>query len=105
MLQKSYDTASEAINDLTKRGYTTDFSIMQEKNCLFCNNTSRELPPEDFTIDEVHRFEGATDPADEMILFAVSSTDKKIKGLVVNAFGIYSDNKASSIVEHLSSHL
>jgi hypothetical protein len=29
--ERSYDTVSEALTDLAKRGYTTDFSVLAEK--------------------------------------------------------------------------
>lgn len=103
--QKTYDTVSEAVNDLAKRGYTNDLSVMAEKGCLVCNTTFTELSPEEFKIDEVHRFEGQTDPGDEMIVFAISSLDGKIKGVVVNAFGIYSSYRASKLVDHLNAHI
>lgn len=102
---RTYDTVSEAVNDLTRRGYTADLSLNAEKDCLACGSPFAELSPDEFRIDEVHRFEGATDPGDEMIVFAISSLDGKIKGVVVNAFGIYSSHKASRLVDHLNTHL
>jgi hypothetical protein len=65
--QRNYDTLSEAVDDLIKRGYTTDFLLQKEKECLLCKDNSLELSPEDFTIDEVYRFEGISDPADEVL--------------------------------------
>lgn len=103
--QRSYETVTEAVNDLTKRGYTTDFAILTDKECLVCNKTAKELSPDEFEIDETYRFEGMTDPGDEMIVFAISSKTHNIKGLVVNAYGIYSDAKTSKIMEHLSRKL
>ena len=102
-MQKNYDTVSEAVNDLNKRGYTTDFAVLTEKECLVCKKTSRQLSPEEFTIDEIHRFEGMTDPGDEMIVYAISSAKHKMKGVVVNAFGPYSDPVVAKIVERLQS--
>lgn len=97
----SYETVSEAINDLINRGYTTDFSIISTDECLICNNTSVCLPPSEFKIDEMHRFEGATDPGDEMVVYAISSEIHKTKGFIVNAFGIYENPKTSKIIELL----
>lgn len=98
---KVYETASEAVNDLVRRGYTVDLSV-------YAANTAAgnlpELDPEKFRIDEIHRFEGATDPGDEMIVYAVSSVDNKKKGVVVNAFGPYSSSSASGLVDHLQTH-
>lgn len=105
MVQKGYDTASEAINALVKQGYTTNFSMVAEKECLLCHSTSQELSPDEFEIDEIHRFDGMTDPADEMIVYAVSSKKYDMKGLVVNAYGVYADNTKSRIVKKLHQHL
>lgn len=101
----SYDTLSEAVNDLARRGYTTDFLMHEEKDCLYCTNNSLELSPEDFTIDEVYRFEGMTDPADESIVFAISSVKYDIKGLVINSFGANFSYRSSKLVAHLNRHL
>ena len=104
MTQRNYDTVTEAVNDLKKRGYTADLSLEAEKDCLLEKSTCTELSPADFTLDEVNRFEGITDPGDEMIVYAISANDKNIKGIVVNAFGIYSSYRASKLVEHLTKH-
>lgn len=101
----SYDTLSQAVDDLIKRGYTTDFLIQEEKECLLCNNNSLELSPEDFEIDEVYRFEGMTDPGDESIVFAISSSKHGIKGLVINSFGADFGYRSSKLVEHLHKHI
>lgn len=105
MERKNYDTVSEAISDLQKQGYTVDFSIMADKECLVCHKTTSELSPDDFEIDQFYRFEGNTDPGDEMIVYAISSTKNNLKGIVVNAFGIYADSTSSAVVKKLNAHL
>ncbi len=100
----SYITLSEAVNDLAKRGYTTDFLLQSEKDCLICHNNTMELSPEDFVIDEVHRFEGMTDPADESIVYAISSEKYGVKGIVINSFGADFGYRSSKLVEHLRRH-
>ena len=102
---RNYDTLSEAVNDLIKRGYTTDFLIQEDKECLLCKNNSLELSPKDFVIDEVYRFEGMTDPGDASIVFAISSSNHNVKGLVINSFGADFGYRASKLVEHLKKHL
>jgi len=101
----SYDTLTQAINDLFDRGYTIDFALYAENNCLVCHKTAVRLEPDDFSIDEIHRFEGNSDPGDEMILFAVSSEKHHVKGIVVNAFGIYNNSSNSRLVKYLNSHI
>jgi hypothetical protein len=101
----SYDTVIEALNDLLERGYSNDFSILADDECLICNQTSQQLSPEEFEIDEIYRFEGMTDPGDEMILYAISSKNQKIKGTVLNAYGMYSNSDTSKIVKRLKTSL
>ncbi len=98
----SYDTLSQAVNDLIKRGYTADFLMMKDKDCLICNGNNLELTPEEFVIDEVHRFEGMSNPSDESIVFAISSELHKIKGIVINSYGADFGYRSSKLVEHLN---
>lgn len=97
----TYDTLSEAVNDLQKRGYTYDFLIPEEKECIYCQQNSLELSADEFFIDEIYRFEGMTDPGDESIVFAISSDKHNIKGLVINSFGADFGYRSSKLVEDL----
>ena len=97
---KTYDTLSEAVNDLVKRGYISNFNI--KKDSLTCIENEINLHPADFEIDEVHRFEGNTDPGDENVLYAISSVKYQMKGLLVNAFGMYSDSFSGELIEKLN---
>lgn len=85
----AYDTLTEAISDLRQKGYTEDFNLKQE--CIECRNGQHQLRADDFKVDQVFRFEGMTDPADESILYAISSEKTGLKGLLVNGYGIYSE--------------
>lgn len=96
---KNYDTVSEAVNDLIKRGYTENF--VADEKYLFCNDKNISLSPEDFKIDEVHRFEGDTDPADETIVYAISSLHDSAKGVLVNAYGMYSSTFSNELIAKL----
>ena len=99
---KNYETLSEAVNDLVKRGFTYNFNIKSE--CLTCIENEINLHPDDFEIDEVHRFEGNTDPGDENVLYAISSAKYNIKGLLVNAFGMYADSFSGDLISKLYKH-
>ena len=104
-MQYRYDTVSEAVDDLVRRGYTTDFLLQEGQECLLCRDHSLELSPEEFSIDEVYRFEGMTDPADESIVFAISSEKHGVKGLIINSFGAEFGYRSSKLVEHLHRHI
>tara|TARA_R110002050_G_scaffold271612_3_gene415147 strand:- start:37490 stop:37783 length:294 start_codon:yes stop_codon:yes gene_type:complete len=86
---KTYDTLSEAINNLQQRGYTYDFNLKPE--CLECASLKIEIQPEDFEVDETHRFEGMSSTDDNSVLYAISSKNG-VKGLLVDAYGVYAEN-------------
>ncbi|MBR9915574.1 MAG: phosphoribosylpyrophosphate synthetase [Algicola sp.] len=97
----SYDKVSEAKAELQKRGYSYDYAINPENKCLVCHKTGMNLSPIDFIIDEFHRFDGDSDPDEEMIVYAISSEKYKLKGVIVIALGVYSDSEDFAIVELL----
>ena len=94
----SYETLSEALNDLSKRGYVHNFNI--ECDCLKCASLELRLNPDEFEIIEFYRFEGDSNPDDEEIVYAISSKNG-IKGTLVNAYGIYSDEISGEMVKKL----
>mgnify|MGYP006380578705 FL=1 len=97
---KTYTTLSEAINDLTKRGYTFNFNL--KNDCIECVEKNIQLQPDEFEIDEVHRFQEMSDVDSESILYAISSTQNNLKGLLVNAYGIYVDTYSAKLIEKLN---
>ena len=95
----TYDTVSEAVNGLKKRGFSLDFNL--DENCLVCNDS--KLRADDFEIVEVHRFEGNSDPADEAVVYAIESK-AGMKGVLVNGYGISADALSSDMAKKLSVH-
>src|SRR5882757_5885783 len=94
----SYDTVSEAVNDLKKRGYTLDFNLEEGK--IVCNKMPLALQPNEFEITEVYRFEGDTDPADEAVVYAIESKHGQ-KGVLVNGYGPSADPISDEMIEKL----
>ena len=93
----TYDTVSEAVNGLKKRGFAMDFNL--KENCLVCH--PHKFNPEDFEIVEVYRFEGNTDPSDEAVVYAIES-GTGMKGVLVNGYGISADPLSSEMAKKLS---
>jgi hypothetical protein len=96
----NYDTVTEALTDLKARGYTLDFNIAFDK--IICRQNNFCLNPHEFEITEVHRFEGATDPGDEDVVYAVESKDGTIKGVITSAYGMYADGISTDMIKKLS---
>ena len=99
---RNYTTLTEAINDLAKRGYTSNFNI--NDGSLECAENMLLLKPDEFEIDEVYRFQEMSDLDNESILYAISSPHNNIKGLLVNAYGLYSDTATTELVKKLKSN-
>lgn len=92
-------TLSETMNELRKQGYTEDFNLQQ--NCLECRNGKFKVFADEFKVDKFFRFEGASNPSDSSILYAISSDKKHLKGLLVNAYGIYSEPVTDEMLKQL----
>ena len=95
-----YETVTEAIAGLSERGYKVNFNLSKEY--LSCAEHGINLKADEFNIDETYRFEGDTDPGDEMIVYAVSSDSRGVKGVLVNAYGPYADGISSDLVAKLT---
>ena len=91
-----YETVSEALNELRIKGYTTDFNL--KENHLYYH--AGKFSAGDFSIDEVYRYEGNSDPADEATVYAISSTSG-VQGVLVTGFGASADENSSDLLKLL----
>ena len=98
----TYDNLIEALKDLKAKGFATDFNIAFD--ALQCSTTGTLLKPSDFEIVEHYRFEANTDPDDSSVLYVVQSKDGAMKGVLVNAYGIYSDAVSDDMIQKLKVH-
>lgn len=98
-MKKSFGTVSQTIDALKNEGYTLDFNLQQE--CIACHRIQQVLSPEDFEIDEVFRFEGESNPDDEAVVYAITSTTFGVKGTLLHAYGPYADEISTAMVQKL----
>jgi riboflavin biosynthesis pyrimidine reductase len=92
-------TLSEITNLLKERGYTIDFNLKQ--NCLECGGNLLKIFPGEFIVDKHYRFEGPSDPGDEAIVYAISSSKYNLKGVLVNGYGISSNSITDEMIKAL----
>lgn len=97
-----YENLVDALKDLKKRGFTTDFNIAFDS--LRCASTDVCLSPSQFEIVEHYRFEGETNPSDSSVIYAVEAKDHGMKGTLISAYGVYSDSISDSMIRKLSVH-
>ena len=94
----AYNSLSEAITDLQTQGYT--------ENLMFCEegleNRQRACiyPAEELNVRQFYRFEGQSNPDDNSILYAIETSDGH-KGLLVDAYGVYSGSIPPEIIDKL----
>ena len=98
MQKYHYATVSDALEQLRKQGFTTDFNM--EENCLACANG--KFKAEDFDIVDVYRYEGNSDPADEATVYAIESKTG-VKGVLVTGYGASSEDVSPEILKKLHS--
>lgn len=87
----NYDTLSEALNELAKRGYTLDFNLKSVQKIF--NSKS-------FKVVEVYRFEGMSSTDDESVLYVIETNDG-MKGTLVDAYGTYADSVSVEMIQKL----
>jgi len=99
---RNYETLVDATNDLLKRGYTANLSL--DGDTIGDKAQNIHMTADEFEIDEFYRFEGASNPDDTSIVYAVSSLKYNLKGVLVNAYGAYADDSSSAITAKLHHH-
>jgi hypothetical protein len=91
-----YDTASQAIAALTEQEYTVDFNLAANDFI----GAGAKYNINDFKIKDVYRYEGNSDPADEVSVYALESNNG-VKGILVAGYGASDDEHTDAILEKL----
>lgn len=95
-----FASLSVAVESLKAQGYTDELTVTDDG--LF--NNAAPLDPTVFTIDSFHRFEGPSDPSDMSIVYAISSEQLNLKGLLVGDYGANAQSFVHKMVQPLSAH-
>jgi hypothetical protein len=96
---ENYNNLIDAINGLRNEGYNEDFNLKQ--NCIECRNGQYKIFHDEFHIDKFFRFDGNTDPSEESIIYAISSEKYKLKGILINGYGVTSESLTNEMLEKL----
>ena len=91
-----YTTMVETIEELKKNGFTANFEFLDQ---TFQDvESSRTFTADELTIVEHYRFEGASDPDDMSVVYAIESNDG-LKGVIADAFGLYANPDLGGFLE------
>ncbi|AQG81799.1 phosphoribosylpyrophosphate synthetase [Spirosoma montaniterrae] len=96
---KTYETVTEALEDLRQQGFTLDYNL--KNDCLKCQQSSIELHPDDFDIVDTYRFEGMTDPGDSTVIYVIEAHNGD-RGTLIDAYGPYADAITPEMAEKLT---
>jgi hypothetical protein len=91
-------TLVSCINKLVLDGYTGNFNVTEKG--LFSIEKEKYYKPEEVHIVNFFRFEGASDPADNSILYAIRLNDGT-KGTLTDAYGPYADALTNKFIKQV----
>ena len=95
-------TVVEEIETLRARGYVADFSVTSEGH-LRCDTCGYLLRPSAAVIDSTARFEGASNPDDQAVVFGLRCDGCGVRGVLVAAYGPTATAAEAAVVTALSS--
>lgn len=84
-MNNQFSTLSIACNTLKDMGYTANFKAL-ETNQITTEKGAKNYSPNEVKINEFHRFEGESNPADMSIVYAIEARDGN-KGLLIDSYG------------------
>jgi pyridoxamine 5'-phosphate oxidase len=79
------DTVTDAITLLRRTGYDADFDVVAGH--LRVDGGHRTCPVADADVEQLFRFEGPSDPGDEMVVIGLFDPVSGLRGVLVSAFG------------------
>ncbi len=95
------ETLVERMRQLHHSGWVEQLAIRD--GGLRCDCCSSWAAPEDVHVNEVFRFEGASDPGDESILFAISMPCGH-RGSLPSCYGRYTPTEVADVMLRLRLH-
>ncbi len=81
-------TMTACLNKLVMDGYTEDFKVTEKG--LLSIQKEKHYKADQVEITDFYRFEGASDPSDNSIVYAIETNDGT-KGTLTDAYGPYAD--------------
>ena len=97
-MKNTYSSLSVAIEDLQKKGYDTDFNLVDEG--IESKHLKKTWSASQIEVENAFRFEGMTNPGDNSVLYVINTNDD-IKGLLVDAYGAYSGQISKEMIDKL----
>jgi hypothetical protein len=91
------ETVVDALDLLRSEGYETEFQLVD--GCLRAEGVDRPCPTADAVVERLFRFEGPSDPGDEMVVFGLRDPSTGLRGVLASGFGPSADPE---VLDHLT---
>jgi|SRR6476620_631333 len=88
------------LNRMITDGYTEDFKVTD--NGLEALQAGKRYKADEVSVINFFRFEGASDPEDNAILYVLQTKDG-LKGTLIDAYGLYNDQQISRFISQVTS--
>ena len=95
------ETVTDATRLLADEGYGA--SIVMRDGLLHFGDLPHSCPIENAVAEQMFRFEGPSDPGDEMVVFAVRDTVSGAKGTLASDFGLAAEPEVFEALKYLAS--
>jgi hypothetical protein len=93
-------TVTEALTSLAAEGYGEDLQVVG--GVLECRVCGQTHPADAAEVERVQRFEGPSDPGDEMMVLGLRCPHCGAKGSLATAFGIDADPELAQMFVYLA---
>jgi hypothetical protein len=84
-LSRSPSTVTEALVALRNAGYTVDYQLVD--GVLRADGGNAACPIDQAVVERFFRFEGPSDPGDQMIVFGLRDPNTGLRGSLAAAYG------------------
>jgi hypothetical protein len=91
-------TLSSCLNKALEDGFKENFKATSSG--IVSVETEKKYSPQDLQVVNFYRFEGASDPGDNAILYVIEAPDGA-KGTLVDSYGAYSDADVAKMVTQI----
>ena len=93
-------TVVEEIEALRRHGFTADFSATPDGQlrCVACGHTHS---PSDAVIESTARFEGASNPDDQAVVYGLRCDRCGVRGVLVAAYGPTASAEEAAVITAL----
>lgn len=91
-------TLSTVTTKSIQRGYTENFKVTEQG--LYGATTDIYYLPNEVKIDNFYRFEGASDPQDNSILYLLETHDG-VKGILIDSYGADADDFITDFIRDI----